>query len=237
MEKILRLIVPIITLLFSSYLQAKVLETAYLTTQVPNNWECKLSGGRWVCRVQTKGYDSRVVVSLTAKPTSPEETIENFLSQLNTTKTLTSKTGNPIVSKVISAKKVFVNKVIWVEAVHFESEVPNYYTQYMVTVNGGITILLRLSAHKDVFETMKPYFTNVILNTRLKKLGNIAPLKKSPQGHPLPVPATPQPTTTPTASPTGPAQKSQDLSPLVIGTFVLIAAGFSIVFFYRRKKF
>ena len=154
--------------------QAKVIETSYLTTQVPEDWNCRLTNNYWVCQSSTKGYDTRVVASFSAKQALPEENLENFLGHLKYPKSITSKIGRPVVSKVISAKKVDVNRVTWIEAIHFESEVPNYYTHYMVTVNGGVSILLQFSAHKDVFETMKPYFTSVILNTRLKKLGIIS---------------------------------------------------------------
>ena len=215
------------------YLHAKVLETSYLTTQIPDNWDCQLANKQWVCRIQQKGYDSRVVVSLTGKPTSPEESMDNFLSHLSTPKTITSKTGHSFVSKVVSSKKVLVNNTEWVESIHFEGEVPNYYTHYMVTINGGITIVLRFSAHEDIFETMKPYFTSIILNTRLKKLGPIAPLKKTPQGQPL------RQASPPTASESGPdlptAQKPKNFSKLILLSLILIAV-VAIFFLYIRKK-
>ena len=148
----------LVLLFLSISSQAKVLETSYLTTQVPDDWNCRLTQQQWVCRSETKGYDTRVVASFSAKQALPEESIENFLGHFKSPKSIISKTGRSVTSKIISVKKVDVNKVTWVEAIHFESEVPNYYTHYMVTVHGGMAILLHFSAHKDAFETMKPLF-------------------------------------------------------------------------------
>ena len=211
-------------------LQAKPLETSYLITKVPDDWTCKLADQQWICQSTLKGYDTRLVASFLAKQALPEENIENFLGHFKSSKYITSKSGRSLVSKVIYVKKVSVNRVTWVEALHFQSEVPNYYTQYMVTVNGGVSILLQLSAHKDIFEVMKPYFTSVILNTRLKKLGTINPPHSSPSYTKEPS----QPSSSQLSAQRFPPQtqgsqtptQSSSFPPLVIAAFILITTIF-----------
>ena len=64
----MKLALVLLFLLVSS--QAKVFETSYLTTQVPDDWNCRLTHQQWVCRSETKGYDTRVVASFSAKQAS-----------------------------------------------------------------------------------------------------------------------------------------------------------------------
>ena len=238
-EKVMKKIALLILFFLSVASQAKVLETSYLITQVPDDWDCQLDNNQWICRSETEGYDTRVVASFSAKQSSPEEKIENFLKHFKNPKSIISKAGRSVVSQVISAKIVNVNRIKWVEAIHLESELPNYYTHYMATVNGGVTLLLQFSAHKEVFEIMKPYFTSVILNTRLRKLGEIsmgsAPNQTTSGSIPTTGQAEPSPSTQAVQELPEPPP-SQNRSWMVVMVFVGIAATFLGLVFLRKKK-
>ena len=212
--------------------ESKLLETDYLTTQVPKNWNCQLDNTKWLCRSKDPKYKSRMLVSIAAKQSSPEESLKNFLSYFGATKTATSQEGRTIISKVLSAKPVYVNNIEWVEAVHFEGEVPNYYTHYMTTLYGGVTILLRLSAHKDLFESMKPIFTSIILNTRLKKLGKIFPLRKSSRGENTISPPAIQMKTIPSLPP----PEHKKLPQIIAMIFTLTTFIFLGIFLIRKRS-
>lgn len=151
----------------------RLLETDYLITRVPESWSCQINNRRWICREKDGEHRSRIVVSISEKQSSPEETLDSFLSHFEAPKTTTSPDGQIITSTVTSVKKVYVNNIPWIESVHFQGEVLNYYTHYIITVHGNRTIFLRLSAHKDIFKSMEPIFIGIILNTRLKGGANL----------------------------------------------------------------
>lgn len=236
--KYIFLSVPSILFLLSPFLQdkvqAKVLETSYLTAKIPDHWDCHLANQQWVCRSQVKGYGSRVVASFVAKRASPEESIENFLTHFKSPKSIASKSGRSVVSKVVSVNKVTVNNVGWVQAVHFQGEVPNYYTYYMATVHKGVAVAIQFSSHKDVFKTMKPYFTRVVFSLRLKEMEDFPPVHAAPIA--MGLPSSVQVTDSSSIAEEAHDSKAKMRSLTMIIVFVVITALFLVILFSRKKK-
>ncbi len=56
-------------------------------------------------------------------------------------------------STVEFVKRETIGDKVWVHGRQFESEVPNYYTDYFATVSDQIAILVTFSAYRDNFQT------------------------------------------------------------------------------------
>jgi tartrate dehydratase beta subunit/fumarate hydratase class I family protein len=56
-----------------------------------------------------------------------------------------------------------------VEATHFESEIPGYYTIYMATVSNGLAVLVTFSVRKNEYLAFKDLVLPCIESLQIKK--------------------------------------------------------------------
>lgn len=171
--------------------QAKMFRNAYISFELPQeNWDCQLDQTEWVCRSQKQPENREAIIILTAKEVGPMDTFEAYKQHLNTSQPTAYKVpGGENLSKVIyPPKEVKINDHLWVDGLHLNSEVPNYYTRYLATIKEGIAVLVTLSAHKDHYSRYSKDFFKTVQSLRViatkallsdPKLG---PIRPSQQG-------------------------------------------------------
>lgn len=129
----------------------KLFRNAYVSFELPPNWNCKLEGAEWVCENDFSKKQKEAIIILTAKEVGPADTLANYMTYLQGAKTLPGKSGAPSKSKVINVQQRTIGNQLWVDGMHEGSEVTAYFTRYMATIKDRIAILVTFSAHKEHF--------------------------------------------------------------------------------------
>jgi len=152
-------------LLLPTISNAKTFRNAYLSFELPDTWSCQLEHTEWVCRSDNEKESKEAIIILTAKEAGPTDSLDSYSGHLNSPKPLQG-TGNP--SQVTSpAKQTTVNDHTWVDGLHLNSEVQNYFTRYLASIKDRISVLVTLSAHKDVYTKYSADFVKVVQSLRI----------------------------------------------------------------------
>lgn len=139
-------------LIASHTASAKVFRNAYISFEMPDAWRCNLEQTEWVCRSENSTESKEAIIILTAKEVGPTDAFNLYEAHLNTPMTLTMKSGETSQSQVqYKAKTMKITDQNWIDSLHLNSEVPNYYTRYVATIKDRIAILVTFSAHKDFY--------------------------------------------------------------------------------------
>lgn len=159
----LKAILCFITFLISLSAHAKVFRNAYISFEMPDAWRCNLEQTEWVCRSENNTESKEAIIILTAKEVGPTDAFNLYEQHLNTPMTLTLKSGETNQSLVqYRAKTMKISDQDWIDSLHLNSEVPNYYTRYVATIKDRIAILVTFSAHKDFYTKYSADFFKAI---------------------------------------------------------------------------
>ena len=162
--KKLHLLIPL--LFFSLTSEAKRFRNAYVSFELPPNWNCQLEGTDWVCVNQFQQRAKEAIIILTAKEVGPTDSLSAYRAHLQTPRSFPSKTGAAQTSKVIHVKDRMIANHPWVDGMHLGSEVGPYYTRYLATIKDKVAILLTFSAHKEHFTKYSGDFLAAIESLR-----------------------------------------------------------------------
>jgi hypothetical protein len=169
----LRLFVILLSISLCHSAHAKRFRNAYVSFELPPNWDCKLEGAEWVCENTYSKKQKEAIIILTAKEVGPSDTIAAYMTHLTTPRTLPGKGGVPTNSKVINVTQRTIGNQLWVEGMHEGSEVTAYFTKYMATIKDRIAILVTFSAHKEHFSKYANDFRSAIESLRVVATGDL----------------------------------------------------------------
>ncbi|HXP70765.1 MAG TPA: hypothetical protein VOA88_15895 [Candidatus Dormibacteraeota bacterium] len=136
---------------------AEIFQSQFLRFQLPDGWHCHLEDDVFVCYPPLpKGHKAPTIIILAAKIAGDDDTLPGYMAYLRKNRSVTGA------SSLVEGPKIAddIGKVKWVEATHFESEIPEFYTTYLATTWNGLSILVTFSGHKSVF----PRFRDLILS-------------------------------------------------------------------------
>ena len=172
---------PIFFVVFSSFAFAKKFSTSYVSFDLLNNWHCHPEGTEWICTSKlNRKKASEAMIILTAKQKGPADSLAQYINHLKSPRTIkVSRAGRGFTSKVFHAKQRLINQHMWVDGFHQGSEVPVYYTRYLVTIKGSLSVLVTYSAHKDHYKKYASDFASSINSLRVM---NVSPDFASKQG-------------------------------------------------------
>ena len=111
------------------------------------------------------------MIILTAKQKGPPDSLALYINHLKNPRAVNSR-GRKSTSKVFHAKQRQINQHMWVDGFHQGSEVPAYYTRYLVTIKGSLAILVTYSAHKNHYKKYASDFATSINSLRVM---NVSP--------------------------------------------------------------
>jgi hypothetical protein len=153
------LCIPLLFIASSGY--ATKFANQFIEFELPPQWQCNLEGAEWVCQSQSEGKKRDTIMVFAAKQAGPLDSVDQYLAYLKTSKIFTVN-NKSLRSEVKYAKTITINSQSWVDAIHFESEIPGFYTRYLSTVKQDIGILVTFSVNKTKysqylsdFETMQ----------------------------------------------------------------------------------
>ena len=72
---------------------AKRFRNAYVSFELPPNWNCKLEGSEWVCENDFSAKTKEAIIILSAKEVGPTDTLPAYMAHLQTPRTLQGKGG------------------------------------------------------------------------------------------------------------------------------------------------
>ena len=114
------------------------------------------------------------MIILTAKQKGPLDSLAQYIKYLKAPRRIKTARGGGSTSKVFHAKQRQINKHMWVDGFHQGSEVPVYYTRYLVTVKGTLAVLVTYSAHKNHYKKYAADFATSINSLRLKNVSSFS---------------------------------------------------------------
>ena len=236
---LLKIFVISIVLSLSWKAQAKLFTNAYVSFELPNNWECKLKGSEWVCGNQHKEKATQAIIVLTAKESGPADSLSAYKTHLGQSKYLVSGGPSPHKSKLLHIKERNISDHRWIDGMRLGSEIPDFYTRYLATTKGRLAIVLTFSAHKKYYTRYSHDFLRAIESIRVVAPSNL--LSKTslpnsqinPQQKWFPV-NIPTQTKTIEALPAGTPPKDSSSNIILVITLLIGTAG--VYLFLKRKK-
>lgn len=148
--------------------EARTFKNAYISFEMQDTWNCKLEQTEWVCRSEDPQEAKEAVIILTAKEKGPTDSFPLYEAHINASITSTTKAGQSLVSRVIyKAQQNRYNDQVWLDGLHQDSEVKNYFTRYLATIKDQIAILVTFSAHNKYYSKYSGQFTNTIKSLRV----------------------------------------------------------------------
>lgn len=149
-------------LLLAAEAQAKRFRNAYVSFELPPNWNCKLEGAEWVCQNDFTQKAKEAIIILTAKEVGPTDSLPAYKAYLETPRTLPGKGGAPTKSQVLHVRDRMIQNQMWIDGMHLGSEVGPYFTRYLATIKDKIAILVTFSAHKQHYTKYSGDFRKAI---------------------------------------------------------------------------
>ncbi len=169
----MRLLFPVFFLVFSFSVSAKKFATSYVSFDLLNNWHCHPEGTEWICTNKlNRKKASEAMIILTAKQKGPPDSLAQYINHLKSPRVSKSSRGRSFTSKVFHTKQRNINQHMWVDGFHQGSEVPAYYTRYLVTTKGSLAILVTYSAHKNHY---KKYASDFAASINSLRVMNVSP--------------------------------------------------------------
>lgn len=156
-----------ISTLFIS-LSANAIDLEFMTLDLDEkHWSCQIEDKDWVCSPRTTREKTQALIVISAKIAGPEDNLKIFHQHLGKPKMLTQQGKSPTPSQVIHTKNRTIGPQIWVESLHLSSEVPDFYTLYLATRAGNLSVLATYSASKKENKKFTPSFSQAITSMRL----------------------------------------------------------------------
>ena len=163
--------------------ESRTFKNAYISFEMVDSWRCKLEQTEWVCRSEDPQESKEAVIILTAKERGPTDSFPIYYDHMNKPMVMIQKNGTTGQSTItIPPKELSVNDQKWLDSLHVNSEVQNYYTRYLATIKDDIAILVTFSVHNKYFAKHSANFMNTVKSLRV-----IAPkdLTSNPSAGPL----------------------------------------------------
>lgn len=157
----------VLTLLICGTAHAKRFRNAYVSFELPPNWNCKLEGSEWVCENDFSGKTKEAIIILTAKEVGPSDTLPAYLAHLQTPRLISGRNGSPAKSQIIHVQERMIGNQMWIDGMHLGSEVGPYFTRYLATIKEKISILVTFSAHKEHYTKYSGDFVKAVESLRV----------------------------------------------------------------------
>lgn len=157
----------VLLLLVCGTAHAKRFRNAYVSFELPPNWNCKLEGSEWVCENDFAGKTKEAIIILTAKEVGPTDTLAAYLAHLQTPRNIAGRGGQIKKSQVIHVKERMIGTQMWIDGMHLGSEVGPYFTRYLATIKDKIAILITFSAHKEHYTKYSADFIKAVESLRV----------------------------------------------------------------------
>lgn len=142
---------------FTSIAEAKTFSNQFIEFQLPDKWECQLDGTEWVCQStdEQKKRDAIIVLAAKIKKAGMDE-LPVYKAHLEKPAQYQSLSGETVTSEPRYVKEISISSKQWIDSLHLQSEIPDFYTRYLATVEADLGILVTFSVRKDKYDEYAP---------------------------------------------------------------------------------
>ena len=133
--------------------------------ELPKGWHCQEEGTETVCQVGSPPISA--ICILTRKYRGPNDTVEAYGKYLSAPKEIKDKGGTLLRSEVRHVERKQIGGYLWVSAVHYQSELPGYVTEYYATLTSHIAVLVTFSVHQSYTRKYQKDFATMISSLKV----------------------------------------------------------------------
>ncbi len=157
----------VLSCVFWQRAEAGTFANQFIEFQLPEKWECKLDGTEWVCQStdEQKKRDAIIVLAAKIKKAGMDE-LPIYKEHLQKKQSYTSLNGETVESQPRYVKDLDISGHQWVDALHLQSEIPDFYTRYLATVESDLGILVTFSVRKDKYDEYAPDIDSMVKSLR-----------------------------------------------------------------------
>jgi len=141
----------------------------YLQFELPGGWECQQQGPDHLCFSQNPERQKEAIIVMAAKIRGEKDTLESYQSHLEEKKTLKLPNGTTLESEAKYTKMTKIGEETWIESLHLGSEVPGFYTRYLVGIKGDLGVAITFSMAKEFFEDYQIVFDKIIPTLKITR--------------------------------------------------------------------
>ena len=153
--------------LFSSQVAfAKLWSNSYVSFELPDRWNCNIKQTEWICEGQESSKKEAVII-LTAKEVGVQDSLDQYTTYLNRPRSIVGPAGRPLLSRKVYTKEKKYNQHTWIDSLHENSEVPNFYTRYLATTKKNIAILVTFTSRQSLFTKYELAFNRAVKSLRV----------------------------------------------------------------------
>lgn len=146
----------------------------FVEFEMPAQWSCNLEGAEWVCQSNDPAKKRDAIIILAAKLRGDQDSIDQYLSHVKQVKSYTNIQGVPIKSQPKYAKTIEIQSHGWVDSLHLDSEIPNFYTRYLATIKNDIGVLVTYSIQKNKYAQYVNDFESMVKTLKVfRKTGGL----------------------------------------------------------------
>lgn len=156
--------------------------TDFIEFQLPDAWNCSHTGPEWSCRIGDSVRRNDAMIVLIGKARGPSDTWEKYEEHLKAP--IKTKSGG--MSKLQSIKNVEFGGQKWIDAMHGDAEMPNYFTRYLATIKDDIGVVLTYSVHKNKFDQYSKQLEDMVRTMRIVRKQPVAVAQNTPAPSKLP---------------------------------------------------
>ncbi len=162
-------------------------ETRYVSFQEPEGWKCENIEKTYYCQA-TKDPERKESLVMTLGVQATEwDSLDAYEKFLKTPKTITDDDGKTsITSKVVYARKRNINGAVWLDALHFQSELPGFWARYLATVNSPVAILVTYIVSDEYYNQISPQFERMVTSLKVNTGFNAVTVPPTKMGGELP---------------------------------------------------
>jgi hypothetical protein len=162
------MVAPLLLVAVGAQAQTRTFKNAYISFEMLETWRCKLEQTEFVCRSEDQQEGKEAVIILTAKERGPTDSFPIYFDHLNKPIVAPARGGGTMTSNVtIAPREVMVNDQKWIDSLHINSEVQNYYTRYLATIKDQIAILVTFTSHNAKYQKHAPHFAETVKSLRV----------------------------------------------------------------------
>lgn len=153
---------------FALNAHSRTFKNAYISFEMQDNWKCNLEQTEWVCRAEDQQEAKEAIIILTAKEKGPTDSFPQYEAHLNAPVNTMTRTGVALTSQMkYKARTQKINDQPWLDSLHQDSEIQNFFTRYVATIKDDIAILVTFSAHNKLYAKHSPNFEKTIQSLRV----------------------------------------------------------------------
>jgi hypothetical protein len=158
---------PALALLVANISYGAAFSNQFIEFQLPDKWQCQLDGTEWVCQSTDEQKKRDAIIVLAAKIKKPGmDDLPVYKAHLEKPQQYQSLSGEAVTSEPKYVKDLDVAGHPWIDSLHLQSEIPDFYTRYLATVEADLGILVTFSVRKDKYDEYGPDIDAMVKSMR-----------------------------------------------------------------------